>query len=165
MIIRPLTIMTPRPTPVPPGPIVTTLSVTTEPNYNQYCWIVPVDVLLACKTNGLNFAITAYTTVTGTGKWQSASDDARIFILRTNFTGEYTLVGTQFNGGIVPFVPIDSNGYRGMNITNQDLQDASLTTLQSWKDNYGDTTVLMHAPAMQANRFVSEPTCVMTYNP
>lgn len=162
MIIRPLTIMAPRPT---PPQVVTTLSVTTEPNYNQYCWIVPVDVLLACKTNGLNFAITAYTTVTGTGNWQTASEDARIFILRTNYTGEYTLVGTQFSGGIVPFVPIDSNGYRGMNITNQDLQDASLTTLQSWKDNYGDTTVLMHAPAMQANRFVSEPTCIMTYNP
>lgn len=133
----------------------TILQTIIEPNYNQYCWIIPIDILLNCKTNNLVLNITAYTTETGTGAWDGGGDD-RFFALRTNYSSEYTILD-----GIVPFAPIDSNGYRGMTISN--WSDASLNNIQTWKNN-GDTNVLLHPPAAQANKFISPPTCIMTHS-
>lgn len=135
-----------------PGTILQTII---EPNYNQYCWIIPIDILLNCKTNNLVLDITAYTTETGTGAWDGGGD-YRFFALRTTYSSEYTILD-----GIVPFAPIDSNGYRGMTISN--WSDASLSNIQTWKNN-GDTNVLLHPPATQANKFISPPTCIMTHS-
>lgn len=131
----------------------TILETTVEPNYGQYCWIIPIDILLNCKTNNLVLDITAYTTETGTGSWDG---DDRFFALRTNYNSEYTILS-----GFLSFEPIDSNGYRGMTISN--WSSASLNNIQNWKNN-GDTNVLLHSPSSQTSRFISPPTCIMTYS-
>ncbi len=131
----------------------TILQTTIEPNYGQYCWIIPIDILLNCKTNNLVLDITAYTTQTGTGSWDS---DHRFFALRTNYSGEYTILN-----GVTSFAPIDSNGYRGMTISN--WSDALLNNILNWKYN-GDTNVLLHSPSSQTSKFISPPTCIMTHS-
>lgn len=41
--------------------------------------------------------------------------------------------------------------------------NASLSNLTNWKNNYGDTNVWIHSPAMQASKFLEPPECRMTY--
>lgn len=136
-----------------PEPSYTILDTVIEPNYGQYCWIIPLDILLNCKTNNLVLNMSAYTTVTGTGGWDN---DYRFFALRTNGSQEYTIIDN-----IVSWAPIDSNGYRGMTIS--DWSSASLGRLTDWKNNYGDTNVWIHSPAMQSSKFIYPPECRMTY--
>ncbi len=138
-----------------PTPSYTLLDTVIEPNYSQYCWIIPIDILINCQTNNLVLDMTAYTTQTGTGDWDGGGD-YRFFALRTNGSSEYTIIDN-----IVPWSPIDSNGYRGMAIS--DWRSASLSRLTDWKNNYGDTNVWIHSPAMQASKFLQPPECRMTY--
>lgn len=127
-----------------------------ETGNNQYGWLIPIDILLNCVNNGLVLNITAYTTETGTGGWDNDHGDYRFFAQRSNYTREYTLLDN-----VVPFAPIDSNGYRGMTIS--DWMHASLYNIQTWKSD-GDTQVVLHAPASQVSKFIEPPVCIMTYN-
>lgn len=136
-----------------PEPSYTILDTVIEGNYGQYCWVIPIDILINCKTNNLVLDITAYTTQTGTGEWDS---DRRFFCLRTNGSSEYTILDN-----VVSWVPIDSNGYRGMTIS--DWSNASLSNLTNWKNNYGDTNVWLHSPSSQSSKFLQPPECRMTY--
>ena len=140
----------------PPAPSYTILDTIIEPNYSQYCWVIPIDILINCQVNNLVLDMTAYTTETGTGGWDNNHSDYRFFALRTNGSGEYTILNN-----VIPWIPIDSNGYRGMTIS--DWSSASLSNLTGWKNNYGDTNVWLHTPAAQSSKFLQPPECRMTY--
>lgn len=137
-----------------PAPSYIILDNVVEPHYNQYYWKIPIDILLNCKTNNLVLDITAYTTQTGTGAWDGGGN-TRLYAEKVNYTSEYTLMS-----GVNSFEPIDSNGYRGMTISN--WTNASLGNIQDWKNN-GETYVLLHSPAAGTSNFVQPPVCKMTY--
>lgn len=140
-----------------PTPSYTILDTVIEGNYGQYCWVIPIDVLINCQTNNLVLDMTAYTTETGTGGWDGGHSDNRFFALRTNGSNELDILTK-----VVPWVAIDSNGYRGMTISDWSSV-RYLSTITNWKNNYGDTNVWLHAPAMQSSKFLQPPECRMTY--
>lgn len=120
----------------------------------QYGWTIPVDVILNCATNGFNTSITAHTTQADDQPW---GNDYRVFLVKPGTSSEYTVLNN-----ITPFIPIDDQGYRGMTISNNQWQGASLSTLRDWKSQ-GVTEVVLHFPASQTNKFTDPPLCVVNY--
>lgn len=121
---------------------------------NQYGWKVPIDAILNCKSNGLSITVDAYTTETGTGTWDSNTD---FYCVKVNNSDEFVIFS-----GVNSFQAIDSEGHRGMTIPNSKWQDASLSNIESWK-NQGEEYVVLHPPSSDINRFTEPPTCVINY--